>query len=434
MFGWTGKILHVNLTSGMVKREPTDRKMAEKYIGGLILADYLYRRQNPTNASLLSEDNAIIFTTGPLTGTLAPYGNRFHVATSGTMENGLTVASLGGQWGSELKYAGYDAMIIEGKAAKPVYLWLDNKRAELRDAGHLWGKGTRQTTDELRRETDMKAKVACIGPAGEKLLESAVVVSDYSFAAGRGGVGAVMGSKNLKAVAVRGTCGIRVAERERFLATVMPLIKKASVTVINGEARELKGKAAILTISVPDVAEVEAKGGYSVKPEVMVGLGRGVVRANGCLGCSAGFTSEIFRSLWGQEAESRVLACQGENVVDRETGRKVRSLRIDEPWDDAGVVLTEWANHNNGLQETAADATILPNRSGCNVCGHAIFPVINNITPHFRAVKTVLECVGLCPLAVLTVSLDEVATMLSAVTGISFSADGLLQTAIRGGL
>src|SRR5208337_656625 len=129
-------------------------------------------------------------------------------------------SNSGGTWGPELKFAGYDLLILEGKAAKPVYLWIEDDKVEIRDASHLWGKEVPETTELLYAETAEDAKVACIGPAGENLSLIAAVMNDMHRAAGRTGVGAVMGSKNLKAVAVRGTGGVTVADKAGFLGAV----------------------------------------------------------------------------------------------------------------------------------------------------------------------------------------------------------------------
>jgi aldehyde:ferredoxin oxidoreductase len=142
------------------------------------------------------------------------------VVTKGPLTGTIAASNSGGFWGPEFKYTGYDMVIFEGVSPKPVYLYIYNDEIELRDASHLWGKNTHETTDILVAETDSEAKVACIGPAGENLVKFACIMNDKDRAAGRSGVGAVMGSKNLKAVVVRGTKGVKVAEKEEFISAV----------------------------------------------------------------------------------------------------------------------------------------------------------------------------------------------------------------------
>ncbi len=154
--------------------------------------------------------------TGPLTGTGAPTGARYMIMTKSPLTGAITCSNAGGRFPTELKRAGFDGLIFAGQAKRPVYLWIDNGQAELRDAAHLWGRSTHAATDMLREETDPRARVACIGPAGERLVRFAAVMNDKDRAAGRSGVGAVMGSKNLKAVAVRGRGQISLANPERF--------------------------------------------------------------------------------------------------------------------------------------------------------------------------------------------------------------------------
>jgi len=219
--GWTGTLLRVNLTIGEIKREAVNLDWAKEYIGGRGLADrYLYEEMDPA-VDPLSPENTLIFATGPLTGTPAPCGARYMVVTKGALTNAITTSNSGGHWGPELKFAGYDMVILEGKAPKPTYLFIYDDHVELRDAADYWGKGVSETEDGLRAELGLPTlRVACIGPAGENLVKFACIMNDKHRAAGRSGVGTVMGSKNLKAIAVRGTGGVHIAEPERFMKTV----------------------------------------------------------------------------------------------------------------------------------------------------------------------------------------------------------------------
>ncbi|MEW6334845.1 MAG: aldehyde ferredoxin oxidoreductase family protein, partial [Thermodesulfobacteriota bacterium] len=180
-------------------------------LGSRILSDEIDPKIDP-----LSADNKLIFATGPLSGTNAPSAGHFNVVTKGALTGTIAASSSGGAFGPMLKYAGYDLIIFEGKAATPVYLWICDAQIELRDATALWGKTVPETTAAIRAATDEEASVACIGPAGERLVLFANIMNECGRAAGRTGVGAVMGSKNLKAVAVKGTGAVRVADVNGF--------------------------------------------------------------------------------------------------------------------------------------------------------------------------------------------------------------------------
>jgi len=221
MAGWSGKLLRVNLTSGKHTIEPVNREWAEDYVGGRgLAARYLYEEMDPT-ADPLSPENVLIFATGPLTGTPVPCGARYMVVTKGPLTGAITTSNSGGHWGPELRFAGYDLLILEGKAPKPSYLFIYDDHVEIRDASNVWGKGTFEAEDALREELALPGlRIAGIGPAGENLVRFACVINDKHRAAGRSGVGAVMGSKNLKAIAVRGTGGVEIADPRAFMKSV----------------------------------------------------------------------------------------------------------------------------------------------------------------------------------------------------------------------
>jgi len=218
MNGWAGRILRVNLTTSEIKVEPINEQWARDYIGGRgLAARYLYDAMDP-KADALGPDNVLIFATGPLTGTNTSCGARYMVVTKGALTNAITTSNSGGHWGPELKFAGYDMVILHGRAPEPVYLWINDDVVEIRSAKNVWGKGTFEAEDMIRAEVGVPdAKVAGIGQAGENLVKFACVINDKHRAAGRSGVGAVMGSKNLKAIAVRGTKGVGVARPAEFL-------------------------------------------------------------------------------------------------------------------------------------------------------------------------------------------------------------------------
>lgn len=208
MFGWTGVILRVNLTTGEIKNEPTNLQDAKLYIGARGLASKILCDEIDPKIDPLSPENKLIFAPGPLSGTMAPSMGRYDVVCKAPLTNLIAASNSGGSFSPEVKFAGYDMIIIEGAAKKPVYLWISDDQVEIRDASALWGKTVPDTTDELRAATDEDAKVACIGPAGEKKVLFASIMNEMHRAAGRSGVGAVMGSKMLKAIAVVGTKSI----------------------------------------------------------------------------------------------------------------------------------------------------------------------------------------------------------------------------------
>ncbi|MEM3010591.1 MAG: aldehyde ferredoxin oxidoreductase family protein [Candidatus Bathyarchaeia archaeon] len=218
MFGYAGRILHVDLTTGKAETKPLDEKLARKFIGGIGLGIKLLLDNSKPGVDAFDPENPLIFVTGPLTGTVGPTaGNGYAVVSKSPQSGGVGEAKAHGFFGAELKRAGYDAIIFTGKAEKLVYLWIDDDSVQIMDASHLAGKSPEDTQKTIREELkDHYIRVAAIGPAGEKLVRCACIINDSTRAAGRTGLGAVMGSKNLKAVAVRGTKDVAVAKPEEF--------------------------------------------------------------------------------------------------------------------------------------------------------------------------------------------------------------------------
>ena len=212
-----GDILHVDLSGGAVRREPFTIDMVTGYIGARgYSARLLWDMVNP-GINALGPDNPLIFGVGPLTGTAAPCSGRISVTCKSPATGFYLKTNVGGGWGGHLKYAGYTHVVFTGCSEKPVYLWLDDDKIELRDANHLWGKDVVETNALIKEELgDPEIKVACIGPGGENLVSFAAIMTSNYNAAGRGGAGAVMGAKQLKAIAVRGTKAIGVADPAAF--------------------------------------------------------------------------------------------------------------------------------------------------------------------------------------------------------------------------
>ena len=247
MKGWTGKLLRVDLSKGTHGVEALDPAVAKKFIGGHGVATQILMDEINPKVGPLSPDNKLIFSTGPLTGTAAVTGSRYMVTAKSPLTDLLGFANSGGFFGPAMKSAGYDHIIMEGRADRPVYLWIDDDKVEIREAGHLWGRDCHETENLLRAELEdggKRVRVSCIGPAGEKLVKFAAVMNDKHRAAGRCGIGAVMGSKNLKAVAVRGSGKVGVADEEGFKAAVKNALAVMKANPVTAEVFPAFGTSA----------------------------------------------------------------------------------------------------------------------------------------------------------------------------------------------
>jgi aldehyde:ferredoxin oxidoreductase len=215
---YSGKILKIDLTNGKVTTEATSA-YSERFIGGRgVNGKIMYDSVTPW-VKPLDPENVITFGLGPLTGTLCPGSSRVDVMTKSPVTGFLGDSNMGGYWAAELKYAGYDHVVLRGKAEKPVYIAIDNDDVRIMDASEIWGKDTYVAPEMIRKELrDPEAKVVCIGEAGEKQVVYGSLLSNIGNAAGRNGMGAVLGSKHVKGIAVRGTKGVRVADPEGFFA------------------------------------------------------------------------------------------------------------------------------------------------------------------------------------------------------------------------
>jgi aldehyde:ferredoxin oxidoreductase len=248
MFGWTGTILRIDLTRRKVTREATDPQHARMYIGARGLGTkFMYDEVDP-RVDPLSPGNKLLFASGPFSGTHVPSAGRYDLITKGPLTGAIAASNCGGTFGAELKQAGYDMLIVEGRAEKPVYVWIKDDQVEIRDAGHVWGQSVPDTTRMIQAETHENAKLACIGPAGEKLVLFACVMNEMHRAAGRSGVGAVMGSKHLKAIAVVGTGRVKVADAEAFASAVLKARQRIQVHPIGGEALKAYGTNVLMNV------------------------------------------------------------------------------------------------------------------------------------------------------------------------------------------
>lgn len=249
MGGYVGKILRINLTERQIKTEPLNLDLAKKFLSGRGLAGKMFTDEVPADVEAFSPENKVFISTGALTGTNAPTSGRFMVVTKSPLNNTLASSNSGGYWGPQLKFAGYDMIVLEGKADAPVYLSILDDKVEIKDASHIWGKDVYETTAVLKEEFgDDKAKVMTIGPAGENLSYMASIMNDLYRAAGRNGVGAVFGSKNVKAIIVRGTGKVDNANPEEMKAVLSDVLKKVRENGVTGQGLPAYGSAILVNI------------------------------------------------------------------------------------------------------------------------------------------------------------------------------------------
>lgn len=253
MYGWIGKILRIDLTEHSYEVEDLDEDLARDYIGGRGLATKILYDEIDPKIDAFDPDNKLIFATGPLTGTGAVGSSRFVVVTKSPLGN-IGNGNAGGYFGPEMKFAGYDVIIFEGKSPEPVYLWINDDQVEFRSAENLWGKTAHETEDQIKSElvdTSWKRKaihIATIGPAGENLVKVAAIIVNKHNAAARGGIGAVMGSKNLKALAIRGSKSIPIADSKGFREAVSAVMEKVRSSPFATQAFPINGSAGILHV------------------------------------------------------------------------------------------------------------------------------------------------------------------------------------------
>jgi len=239
LFGWAGKILRVNLSTKEITTEDTS-KYVPKYIGGKGIAYKIAWDELKPGVGPYDPDNLLMFFTGPMAGTLAPTSGRGIVCSVSPRTYPIewfTYSNMGGNWAAELKYAGFDGVVIKGISETPVYLWINDGKVEIRDAANLWGSDTLYTQESLKADLGNSTQVACIGPAGENRVVFSVIQHRVGNAAGAAGMGAVMGAKKLKALAIRGTGAIKVARPAEFLSAC----QAAADLIKAGDTRKVVG-------------------------------------------------------------------------------------------------------------------------------------------------------------------------------------------------
>ncbi len=296
---WAKKILRVNLTEGTCKTEPLNMDWAAKYLGQRGLATKYFVEEVDPKVAPLSPANKLIMATGPLTGTSASTAGRYSVITKGALTGAIACSNSGGFFGNEMKNAGLDMIIFEGASKKPVYLFIDNNDAKLMDASDMWGTSVWDTEDHIKKvHGDPQIRVASIGISGEKGVKYACVVNDYHRAAGRSGVGTVMGSKNLKAVAIRGTMGIGVKDPKRFFAAAAAGKAVLAGNAVTGQGLPAFGTQVLMNVinetgALPtrNHRDIQFEGAHSISAEAMAEPRESdgkpnLVRNAACFGCT----------------------------------------------------------------------------------------------------------------------------------------------------
>jgi len=253
---YRGIFVLVDLRRREVRRLEVSKNLYRQFIGGASIAAALFTELAAGRPEPLSPENPLIFSTGPLTGTSAPTSGRYAAAARSPLTGLWGEATSGGRFGPQLKFSGFDGLVLVGAADRPVYLWVSDGKVEIRDATHFWGLGTYETMRLVREETDRRASVACIGPAGENLVRFAAIINDSGRAAARTGLGAVMGSKKVKAIAAAGDKGL-IAAREEFEAFARELWRKVASASSSQALREL-GTMSYFELG-PDFGGVPAK-------------------------------------------------------------------------------------------------------------------------------------------------------------------------------
>jgi len=247
MQGWAEQILDIDLTNGTIETLPLDREMARLFLGGRGLGARLLWDLVGPDVEPLAPENVLIFTTGPITATGSQTSNRFNVSTKSPLTDTILHANSGGWWGMQLKRTGYDVLIVRGKAKNPVMIEITPEGVAIKDASHLWGKGVFETTEALGQNRN-KRNVLCIGPAGENLVRIAAIMNDKERALARGGTGAVMGSKNLKAIVVEGKEKNKAADQDQFKFMLYETGKLLKASPLTSQALPEFGTAVVLNV------------------------------------------------------------------------------------------------------------------------------------------------------------------------------------------
>jgi aldehyde:ferredoxin oxidoreductase len=314
--GYIGKLLDVDLSSGVITEQELGKELVEGYMGGKGFGAKILYDQLPPKCDPLSPENILVFATGPLTGTFTPASGRFEVCTKSPATGLWLDANCGGFFGPELKQAGYDGVIVRGRTEHPVMLVIEDSSFELRTVLDLWGKDVLSTHQLVKEQLGNDFRVTCIGPAGEKGVRYASIISEYR-ALGRGGAGAVMGSKNLKAIAVKGTRTISVNNPTRFMKTCREAFNELAIHPDTGGGRQKYGTNVILSLMeevgihpVRNFQKAKFDGSDLVNEDTIFDL---YVRNKACFGCPI-YCSKIAEVKDGEYKGSYTEGPEYENV------------------------------------------------------------------------------------------------------------------------
>jgi aldehyde:ferredoxin oxidoreductase len=406
MNGWHGKLLRVNLTAGTCEIEALNTKWAKEFLGGRGLASKYLVEEVAADVDALSPQNKLIMAAGPLTGTYGAANGRYMVVTKSPLTGTIASSNSGGYFPCELRYAGFDMIIFEGKAKYPSYLQVFNDRVELVGAVHLWGKSTQETEDAILAEFHGDAKVACIGPAGENQVHFACIVNDKHRAAGRSGVGAVMGSKNLKAVAVRGTGGVKIANPKAFREAAVEAYGMLKENPVSGQGLPALGTPVLVNVinqfgALPtrNFQQDTFEGAEAISGEALVATY--LKRNKGCMGCVIGcgrvtglkgsrFSGDgegpEYETLWAMGASCGIddlAAITKANYICNEYGMDTITAGATIAWESYGapelsmsVKKQEFpAYDGRGMQGMALNYAT-SNRGACHVRGYLVSPEI----------------------------------------------------------
>ncbi|MGF1642957.1 MAG: aldehyde ferredoxin oxidoreductase family protein [Thiotrichales bacterium] len=324
---WARKILRVNLGTGTCTTEPLNMEWAQQYLGQRGLATKYFVEEVDATVDPLAPENKLIFCTGPLTGTMASTGGRYSVVTKGPLTGAIACSNSGGYVGAEMKMAGWDMVICEGRSSKPVYLWIQDDTAELRDASHLWGTTTWHTEEQIKKDHhDPQIRVSSIGRAGENGVLYACIVNDLHRAAGRSGVGAVMGSKNLKALAIRGTKGVGgIKDFRQFMKVTTEKKKILADNAVTGQGLPTYGTQVLMNVineigALPtrNSRDVQFEGARNISGEAMhekrPSDGKSNLVTNAaCFGCTiaCGRISQVDKNHWSVENNPKYWGATG---------------------------------------------------------------------------------------------------------------------------
>ena len=314
------KILRIDLETKKIDHEDYSDEDEVNLIGGMGLATAIFTREVDPEVDPFDGSNLMIFSVGPFCGTAIPFCGRYFITSKSPLTRILGEASSGGFFGKELKSAGFDLVIIKGKSKGPVYLWINDGVVEIKDASDLWGKGTQETDEKLKELLGKNIKVATIGPAGENLVKYACIINDKHHAAGRCGMGAVMGSKNLKAIAINGTGKVPVKDKDKVndaAKELRELLKTSGLGMViadSGTPVHIDSMASVGDIIIKNYTEGRWIGIKKIGAKAL--NARGEVKMHGCFNCPTACRGFVeYEGEWVSRPEYETLGMLGSNLM-----------------------------------------------------------------------------------------------------------------------